>query len=101
VALMEIYTPLSVPGASGAISGIGVPGGIFGGYLVHAVGGAAVVKFYDNASAASGTLLGAADLAASGVGSWAYVQLTPPVRITAGVYFEIVSGAVEGSILIA
>ncbi len=99
---MAILTPVPLPGASGAISEVSVPGGVFGGFVVHATGSASIVKFYDNASAAAGTLLGLADLTAAGtVGSWALVELKHPLSVVNGVWFDLVSGAVEGSVYIA
>jgi hypothetical protein len=103
VALMkELYTPVALPGASGELTAIGVPGGLFGGFVVHNTGGtAALVKFFDNAAAASGILLGVADLTAAGtVGSFAIVELANPLRVVNGVYYA-VTGTVEGTFLLA
>ncbi len=99
---METYTPIPLPGATGEVPGLSAPGGVFGGFVVHVTGGAAaVVKFYDSTSASSGTLLGAVELTASGNGSWAVVELHHPIRVANGVWFDLVSGTVEGSVLAA
>ena len=68
------------------------------GYLVHETAGAAArVHIYDNASAASGTLLGAATLAANG-----HVDVDIPGGVWAanGVYVDVVAGDVAGHIRI-
>lgn len=100
--MRELYTPQTLPGSAGELSGIAVPGGLFGGFVVHNTGaGNAVIKFYDNASAASGVLLGVADLTAAGtVGCFAIIELENPLRVVNGIYYS-VTGTVEGSILIA
>lgn len=75
--------------------------GEYGGVGLHVTGAAAAaVRLWDG-TAASGTLLETIELAASGVDSWASFVLAPPVRFAVGLFVEIVSGAVEGSIRIA
>ena len=100
--MRELYTPIVLPGTSGELTSIAVPGGLFGGFIVHNTGaGNAVVKFYDNATAASGVILGVADLTAAGsVGCFAIVELENPLRVVNGIYYS-VTGTVEGSFLIA
>jgi hypothetical protein len=58
----------------------------------------AVVKIYDNASAGSGTILETIALAQS----QSYTVIHPSAVIaSAGIYADIVAGAVEGSVYIA
>jgi hypothetical protein len=57
---------------------------------------AAQVRLWDNASAASGTILGGAKLIASG--SDAGPNMDEGIRFNAGVYMEVVAGSVEGVI---
>lgn len=58
-------------------------------------GAAAVVRIYDNASAASGTLLETIGLAA---GACYSVVHPSGVWAEAGIYVDVVSGAIEGSV---
>lgn len=59
--------------------------------------GSALVKVYDNASAATGTLLDIVALTANQVLA---TVLAVPVRAANGIYIDVVSGAVEGSVRI-
>jgi hypothetical protein len=62
-------------------------------------GSALVLRLWDNASAASGTLVEVITVAASGS---ATVALPDPIRCAAGLYLERVSGSTyEGSIRLA
>lgn len=75
--------------------------GEYGGYVVVETGGsnAATVRIYDHASAASGTLIGAANLAAGGS---ADVALNKPVRVSNGIYVDVGgTGTVTGSVRVA
>lgn len=65
--------------------------------LRETAGAAAVVRIYDNASAASGTLLDTIGLAANESARELYLK---PVHAANGIFVDIVSGAVEGSIRI-
>lgn len=58
----------------------------------------AVLRIYDNATAASGTLLDVVALAANGSASLFYPG--GGLRASNGVYVQIVSGTVEGSVRI-
>lgn len=72
----------------------------FGGYTVVETGGSstATVRIYDHASAASGTLIGACNLAAGGS---ADVSLVRPTWCTNGIYIDLGgSGTVAGSVRI-
>jgi hypothetical protein len=55
----------------------------------------AAVRVYDNASAASGTLLDVVALAANGSAS---LMHEPGIQVANGIYVDIVSGTVEGSV---
>lgn len=59
-------------------------------------GAAAAVRIYDNASAASGTLLATISLPANG----SHTDITPPGGVAAvnGIYWSVVSGTVEGTV---
>lgn len=75
--------------------------GWYAGYTVIETGGsnAATVRIYDNASAASGTLIGAVNLAAGGS---ADVSLNLPTWCVNGVYVDVGgTGTVAGSVRIA
>lgn len=72
--------------------------GWFGGYSVIESGGsnAATVRIYDNASAASGTLIGAVNLAAGGSADISFVK---PTWCVNGIYVDVGgTGTVAGSI---
>lgn len=72
--------------------------GIYRGYTVVETGGsnAATVRIYDNASAASGTLIGAVNLAAGGS---ADVALDPGTWVVNGIYVDVGgTGTVAGSV---
>lgn len=67
--------------------------------VVLALSGAGTIKIYDNASAATGTVLFTATLAAAG-----HVHFDYPgsgVQALKGLYLAISAGTVEGSVLIA
>lgn len=71
----------------------------YGGYTIRETAGAvATVRIYDNASAASGTLLATISLAANESRD---VQHPVGIRADRGVYVDVVAGAVEGSVRIA
>lgn len=73
---------------------------IFRGYTVIETGGsdAATVRFYDNASAASGTLIGAVNLAAGGS---ADVSIHGGLWCTNGIFVDVGGdGTVAGSVRI-
>lgn len=72
----------------------------FAGITIHSSGGAAIVRVWDNPSAATGTLLGAYDLSASGTGSWVDLVYDRAKQALTGLYVELVSGHVEGSVYI-
>lgn len=72
--------------------------GIYRGYTVVETGGnAATVRIYDNASAASGTLIGAVNLAANGAADLS----VDPVWCVNGIYVDLGgTGTVAGSVRI-
>lgn len=72
------------------------PGVYRGVCLRETAGSTAAVRLYDNASAASGTLIGAFSLAANGSVDVVY----DGIYVTNGVYADVISGAVEGSVRI-
>lgn len=89
---------VAVPLAAGALA---TGPGQFVGISVHvATAAAAKVRLWDNASAASGTILGTYELTASGVGSFFDIMYGPGRRFENGLFLEIVSGTVEGSAFI-
>lgn len=72
--------------------------GIYAGFsLRETAGAAAVVRLWDNASAASGTPIAVVNLPAS---TSKDVFFAPGVRFANGLFAEVVSGAVEGSVYI-
>lgn len=97
----SFFVPVKLPATSGLLSSVNTPGPVFGGWVIHSVGGAAVVRMWDNASAASGTLLCAVDLTAPGtVGCFDHFQIDP-LFVKNGIWVEYVSGTVEGSVYVA
>lgn len=73
---------------------------LYGGYTVVETGGSAsaTVRIYDHASAASGTLIGAVNLAAGGS---ADIALTCPTWCENGIFVDVGgSGTVAGSVRI-
>lgn len=86
--------------ASQAVLGSGP--GYFGGISLHVLNAAAAkVRVWDNPSAASGTIVGSYELTASGVGSSIDLVFERAKRVLSGLYVELVSGQVEGSVLVA
>lgn len=90
---------VKLPTSSSELGSVAAPGAAFAGWTVRETTGSAgaVVRFWDNATAASGTPLGTVALAA---GASDTHELRHPVFVTAGVYVELVSGSVEGSVYI-
>lgn len=88
-------TPKSVSGSGTVFSG---PCSFRGFSLREAAGspGAAVVRVWDN-TAASGTMIAAANIAASG---GAHHAPGDGIRANIGLYLEVVSGTIEGSVWI-
>ncbi|OHV46607.1 hypothetical protein BBK14_01805 [Parafrankia soli] len=72
------------------LAAVGVYRGIC---LRETAGAAAAVRVYDNPSAASGTVIGAFTLAAN-----ASVDVVHDGIWVTGVYVDVISGAVEGSV---
>lgn len=74
---------------------LAAPGAYRGLTVRETAGSTAAVRVYDHASAGSGTLLETVSLAAN-----ASVQLLYPAAVWAvnGIYVDIVSGTVEGSV---
>jgi hypothetical protein len=72
---------------------------IYAGFVIRETAGAvAVVRLYDNPSAASGTLIDDVALAANESAREFYPN---GIWAATGIYVKIVSGAVEGSIRVA
>jgi len=69
----------------------------YAGVALHALT-ACKVRLWDNATTAAGTLLDSIELTAAGQGSFASFVLDPPVRVVNGIFVELVTGTVEGSI---
>lgn len=91
------YSTVALTGSDQAVRA--TPGS-FGGYTVVETGGsnAATVRIYDNASAASGTLIGAVNLDAGGSED---ICLTHPTACLNGVYVDVGgTGTVAGSVRI-
>jgi hypothetical protein len=93
---MHTVRTAALTGSDQVVSG---SAGIYAGFAVRETAGAvAVVRVYDSASAASGTLLDTIALAANESAREFYPG---GVWCSNGVYVKIVSGAVEGSVRIA
>lgn len=86
---------------TGSDQAVRATAGYYAGYVVIESGGsnAATVRIYDNASAASGTLIGAVNLAAGGS---ADVVVCPPTWCENGIYVDVGgTGTVAGSVRIS
>lgn len=73
---------------------------LYAGFVVQETGGSstATIRIYDNASAASGTLIGAANLAAGGSAS---LHLVRPLNCLNGIYVDVGgSGTIAGCVFI-
>lgn len=91
---MDVSSPIALTGSDQAARATAC---IFQGWTIRETAGAAAyVRMYDNASAASGTLVGEVSLAANGSST----IVGAGIRCTAGLYVDIVSGTVEGSVFI-
>jgi hypothetical protein len=89
---------IALSGSDQAVAAIAAE---YAGFVVQETGGSstATVRIYDNASAASGTLIGAANLAAGGS---AYMTLNRPIWCVNGIYVDVGgSGTVGGCVLVA
>lgn len=71
------------------------PSHLMGVTVRETAGSTAAVRVYDNASAASGTILAVVALTANASQT---IDFAVPVRAIAGLYVDIVSGTVEGSV---
>jgi len=91
------HTAVKLPAASGLLVNVTVPGAVFHGFTVHSVGGAAVVRFWDNDDSASGTILAVADLTAPGTVGCFENKIGLDLMVFDGLWVEYVSGVVEGS----
>jgi hypothetical protein len=86
----------SVP-LTGAAQVVAVGPALYRGFTLRETAGAeAVVRVWDNPSAAAGTLLDTVALPADGSAT----ELHDGVRAATGVYVQVVSGTVEGAIRI-
>lgn len=85
---------------TGSDQAVSVAAGIYAGFAIRETAGAtATVRLYDNASAASGTLLDTIALAANESAREYY--LPGGIWCVNGIYAKIVAGTVEGSVRIA
>lgn len=84
---------------TGADQAVTANAGVYRGFaLRETAGAAAVVRIYDNASAGSGTLIDSVRLAANeSLSAW---LSGGGIRVSSGIFVDVVSGAVEGSIRI-
>lgn len=84
--------PVSVTGSAAVVATRAV---FMGASVRETAGSTAAVRIYDNASAASGTLVAAFSLPANGS-----FTVAPPggVQAVNGLYWSVVSGSVEGSV---
>lgn len=83
--------------AAGAL--VATPGYFFGLSLAETAGAAAKVRLWDNASAASGTIIAVVTFAANASAN-VLGQADSPVFFASGLFAEVVSGAVEGSVYV-
>lgn len=92
---MVMATPVAMTGANQVVLD---HAGMYCGFSIEETAGAsAKVRIWDNASEASGTLLDPVGLRASETAREYYES---GIRVTNGVYVEVVSGAVAGSVRI-
>lgn len=85
-------TPIAVSGDTA----VHTTHGFYAGFcLRETASSTAVVRIYDNASAASGTIIDVISLAA---GESARELYPRAVRVSNGIYVKVVSGTVEGSV---
>jgi hypothetical protein len=68
------------------------------GFWITATGANASVTIYDNASAASGTVLASFTLAS--IGQYAWLDLSDGLRCTQGIYVSASGGAIVGNVRI-
>ena len=87
------WIPTSLPASSKAIrSGAGQLGGFS---VAETAGSTAKIRLWDNATSASGTLVATIPLTAN---AGLTKEFKWGVRLTNGLFVEVVSGAVEGSL---
>ena len=84
---------------TGSDQAVNAAAGIYAGFAIReTAGAAAVVRIYDNASAGSGTLIDTVGLAANESAREFYPG---GIWCVLGIYVDIVSGTVEGSVRVA
>lgn len=94
----DVVTPTSITASTGADQAVADAAGFYRGFTLRETTGAApaTVVIYDNASAASGTILEEITLlAGESAREWYGVPGIPTLN---GIYVDVVSGAVAGSI---
>lgn len=94
---MAVSNVVAVP-VTGDVAVSAVPCSYLGFTLRETAGAAAVVRIFDDPDSANGTLLDTVALAANASLSKHYGP--QGIRAQQGVWFELVSGAVEGSVRI-
>lgn len=98
---MGTTAPCSTLALSGSDQALRASPAYLAGFVIQETGGSstATIRIYDNASAASGTLVGAANLAASGSATVAFFR---PINCVNGLYVDVGgSGTIAGCVLIA
>lgn len=92
--LLDSVLPTALTGSNQAIK---TQTGTYYGFSVHETTGTgtALIRIYDNASAASGTIL---DVIALAAGESAREFYPTGLRYLSGVYVNVVSGSIEGSV---
>jgi len=94
---MAAAVPVALTGADQAAAAAG-PGTYLGFAIRETAGAVATIRVYDNASAASGTLLDTIELSANESAREYYGP--DGLWFKSGVYVKIVAGTVEGSVRI-
>lgn len=95
------YAPCQTIALTGSDGAHRAAATLLAGFVIQETGGAsaATIRVYDNASAASGTLVAAANLAAGGSSTVAFFR---PINCVNGLYVDVGgSGVIAGSLLIA
>lgn len=86
--------PFTIPGSSGTVGDTTTNNVIYHGYAVHETGGATAVARIRDGGVVGGKIIDVISLASGGVAS----NHSANVLARNGLYFELVSGAMEGSV---
>lgn len=88
--------PFAIPGSSGVVGPTTTNNVLFHGFVVHETAGATAVARLRDSGAVGGLIVGEISLAANASAD----LYNADILCRGGLYFELVSGAIEGSVFV-